>query len=95
MLGAQVAATCLIYFTFQAAAPPFYSLVLLEIVICIFSSAFCYSYGPLAWLIPTGASLHHVISCCHMQSCSKEAVQPLSGVLLQLRPFTLGYTSMS
>ena len=47
----------LIYFTFQSAAPPFYSLVLLEVVICIFSSAFCYSYGPLAWLIPTGKSL--------------------------------------
>ncbi len=57
MLAAQVAATVLIYFTFQSAAPPFYSLVLLEVVICIFSSAFCYSYGPLAWLIPTGKSL--------------------------------------
>lgn len=54
MLTAQVAATVLIYFSFQTAAPPFYSLVLLEIIICIFSSAFCYSYGPLAWLIPTG-----------------------------------------
>jgi len=54
MLTDQVAATVLIYFSFQTAAPPFYSLVLLEIIICIFSSAFCYSYGPLAWLIPTG-----------------------------------------
>ena len=61
MLAAQVAATVLIYFAFQGAAPPFYSLVLLEVIICIFSSAFCYSYGPLAWLIPTGQLLWHTV----------------------------------
>ena len=54
MMCPQVAATVLIYFAFQAPVPPLYSLVLIEIVICIFTSAFCYSYGPLAWLIPTG-----------------------------------------
>ena len=54
MMCAQVAATVLIYFAFQAPVPTLYSLVLIEIVICIFTSAFCYSYGPLAWLVPTG-----------------------------------------
>ena len=57
MMAAQAAATLLIYSTFQTAAPPLYSLVLIEVVICIFTSAFCYSYGPLAWLIPTGSAL--------------------------------------
>lgn len=59
MMCAQVAATVLIYFAFQAPAPPLYSLVLIEVVICIFTSAFCYSYGPLAWLIPTGGLTIH------------------------------------
>ena len=54
MLVAQLAATALIYTAFSSAAPPLYSLVLIEVVICVFTSAFCYSYGPLAWLIPTG-----------------------------------------
>lgn len=54
MLVAQLAATALMYTAFSSAAPPMYSLVLIEVVICVFTSAFCYSYGPLAWLIPTG-----------------------------------------
>ncbi|CAK0787208.1 hypothetical protein CVIRNUC_010424 [Coccomyxa viridis] len=53
MLVAQLAATALMYTAFSSAAPALYSLVLIEIIICVFTSAFCYSYGPLAWLIPT------------------------------------------
>ena len=54
MLVAQLAATALMYTAFSSTAPPMYSLILIEVVICVFTSAFCYSYGPLAWLIPTG-----------------------------------------
>ena len=72
MLVAQLAATALMYTAFSSAAPPLYSLVLIEIIICVFTSAFCYSYGPLAWLIPTGdgpllllgTATHHIIRAC-------------------------------
>ena len=48
---------------FQTAAPPStLCFRILETLFCIFSSAFCYSYGPLAWLIPTG-QLRLAIAC--------------------------------
>ena len=73
MLVAQLAATALMYTAFSSAAPPLYSLVLIEIVICVFTSAFCYSYGPLAWLIPTGegwlVTSHARYSKTSLQAC--------------------------
>ena len=86
MFVAQLAATALMYTAFSSAAPPLYSLVLIEVVICVFTSAFCYSYGPLAWLIPTGdarSSPSRRVTATHSARCACCFIHmiPLSGLV--------------
>ncbi|EIE20603.1 general substrate transporter [Coccomyxa subellipsoidea C-169] len=53
MILAQIAATILMAVTFKHVSPPIYSIVLIEVFVCMFTAGFAYSWGPLGWLVPT------------------------------------------
>ena len=51
MILAQIAATILMAVTFKHVSPPIYSIVLIEVFVCMFTAGFAYSWGPLGWLV--------------------------------------------
>ena len=62
MLLAQIATTVLMAVTFMEGTTQIYSIILIEVFVCMFTSGFAYSWGPLGWLVRCQSSFISLIN---------------------------------